>query len=108
MTKYKWVISSAAVQTLSIFYNIFTSQNLKKPSIYLSTNSPRMSFKVVEQSNLILFTSSPASSSPEISNLLELKIKDTENMTRVSGIVTRKAYQSKILTSLLTDLETNL
>lgn len=108
LTKYKWVISSAAVQTLSIFYNIFTSQNLKKPSIYLSTNSPRMSFKVVEQSNLILFTSSPASSSPEISNLLELKIKDTENMTRVSGIVTRKAYQSPILTSLLTDLETNL
>jgi DNA-binding transcriptional LysR family regulator len=106
LINYKWVVSSAAVQTLGVFNNIFTSQNLKKPIIYLNTNSPRISFKVVEQSDLILFTSAPASSSPETSNLLELKLKETENMTRISGIVTCKAYKSQFLTNLLNDLGT--
>ena len=106
--KYKWVISSAAKQTLDVLYNIFTSQNLQKPLIYLTTNSPRMSFKVVSNSNLILFTSSPTSSSTEISGLLELKLKDTENMTRISGIITRKAYQSQILTNFLTEFKNAL
>jgi len=107
LTNYKWVMNSSSIKSTSIFYNIFSSKHLDKPSIFLRTNSPRMSFRVVQKSNLILFTSSP-SYTVESFDLVNLKINDINDIERVSGIVVRKAYNSQVLNSLLEDIKTSL
>jgi hypothetical protein len=99
-------MNSSSSKTINIFYNIFSSQNLSKPSVCLNTNSPRMGFRVVEKSNLILFTSSP-SKVVETFDLIQLDIIGFNNIERESGIITRKAYQSAVLNSLLEDLKTS-
>ena len=106
LTNYKWVMNSSSIKSISIFYNIFSSKHLDKPSIFLNTNSPRMGFRVVQKSNLILFTSSP-SESVESFGLVKLKINDINDIERVSGIVVRKAYNSIVLNSLLEDMKTS-
>jgi DNA-binding transcriptional LysR family regulator len=106
LANYKWVMNSSSNKTKSIFYNIFSALNLKKPSVCLNTNSPRMGFRVVEKSNFILFTSSP-SKVVETFDLIQLDIIDFNEIKRESGIVTRKAYQSAVLNSLLEDLKTS-
>ena len=107
LVNYKWVMNSSSSKTISIFYNIFSSQNLNKPSVCLNTNSPRMGFRVVEKSNLILFTSSPTKV-VESFDLIQLKINDFNNIKRESGVVVRKAYHSKVLTSLIEEMKTSL
>jgi len=106
LTNYKWVMNSSSIKSKSIFYNIFSSKYIDKPSIFLNTNSPRMGFRVVQKSNLILFTSSP-SHTVESFGLVKLKIKDIHDIERESGIVVRKAYDSIVLTSLLEDIKTS-
>lgn len=104
LVNYKWVMNSSSSKSINIFYNLFSSQNLDKPSICLNTNSPRMGFRVVEKSNLILFTSSP-SNVVESFDLIQLDINDFNDITRESGLIVRKAYNSKVLNSLLEDIK---
>jgi len=105
LEKYKWVMISSSSKSTSIFYNIFSSKHLDKPSVFLNTNSPRMGFRVVENSDLILFTSSP-SMSVKTFDLVQLEIHDIDDIERESGIIVRKSYTSNALTSLLEDLKT--
>ena len=106
LTNYKWVMNSSSIQSKSILYNIFSSKHLEKPSVFLNTNSPRMGFRVVQKSNLILFTSSP-SYAVESFDLVKLQINDINYIERESGIVVRKAYKSMVLNSLLEDMKTS-
>ena len=106
LTNYKWVMNSSSIKSKSILYNIFSTKHLEKPSVFLNTNSPRMGFRVVQKSNLILFTSSP-SYAVESFNLVKLQINDINYIERESGIVVRKAYKSMVLNSLLEDMKTS-
>ena len=106
LTNYKWVMNSSSIKSKSILYNIFSSKHLEKPSVFFNTNSPRMGFRVVQKSNLILFTSSP-SYAVESFNLVKLQINDINYIERESGIVVRKAYKSMVLNSLLEDMKTS-
>ena len=106
LTNYKWVMNSSSIKSKSILYNIFSSKHLEKPSVFLNTNSPRMGFRVVQKSNLILFTSSP-SYAVESFDLVKLQINDINYIERESGIVVRTAYKRMVLNSLLEDMKTS-
>ena len=56
LSNYKWCIATTASQTKSLFDNWFSSRNLKKPEISLSTNSLRMGLNSLKDSSSLLFT----------------------------------------------------
>ena len=105
LSNYKWVMNSSSSQSSNILFNIFSSKHLNKPSIFLNTNSPRMGFRVVEESNLILFTSSPYKSVKSF-DLVQLYVDDIIDIERESGIIVRKHYTSEVLIDLLNNLKT--
>ena len=104
LSKYKWTMNSAAKQTEDIFFNWFNSRNLEKPVISLKTNSLRLALKVVENSSMLLFTTSPVYSAPDSTSLSQINIKDF-NLMRDSGIITRKGYKSYFLEELLENIK---
>ena len=104
LSKYKWTMNSAAKQTEDIFFNWFNSRNIKKPIISLKTNSLRIALKVVENSSMLLFTASPVYSTPDITSLSQISIKDF-NLIRDTGIITRKGYKSFFLQELLENIQ---
>ena len=104
LSKYKWTMNSAAKQTEDIFFNWFNSRNIKKPVISLKTNSLRIALKVVENSSMLLFTASPVYSTPDITSLSQISIKDF-NLIRDTGIITRKGYKSFFLQELLENIQ---
>ena len=79
LSKYKWTMNSAAKQTEDIFFNWFNSRNLEKPVISLKTNSLRLALKVVENSSMLLFTTSPVYSAPDSNSLSQINIKKIYN-----------------------------
>ncbi|MBL6847314.1 MAG: LysR family transcriptional regulator [Alphaproteobacteria bacterium] len=105
LSKYKWTMNTAAKQTEDIFFNWFHSRNIEKPVISLKTNSLRLALKVVENSKMLLFTTSPIYSAPDSFNLTQIKINDF-NLKRDTGIITRKGYKSYFLVELLKNIKT--
>ena len=64
-----------------------------------------MGFRVVKESNLILFTSSPNKSVKSF-DLVQLDVDDIIDIERESGIIVRKHYTSEVLIDLLNNLKT--
>lgn len=104
LTKFNFTIVSTSQQTEDLFFNCFSSQNLKKPHISISTNSLRMGLNSLYKSSLLLFTQANIFESYDDPRLKILKIRDF-NIIRETGVITRRGYQSLFFKELVTNLD---
>lgn len=103
LSNYKWCIATTASQTKSLFDNWFSSRNLKKPEISLSTNSLRMGLNSLKDSSSLLFTTLKATETISDKSIEILDIKDFD-IYRDTGVITRKGYNSSFFQTLLENI----
>tara|TARA_B100001741_G_scaffold22041_1_gene16359 strand:- start:1843 stop:2712 length:870 start_codon:yes stop_codon:yes gene_type:complete len=103
LSNYKWCIATTASQTKSLFDNWFSSRNLKKPEISLSTNSLRMGLNSLKNSSSLLFTTLKATETISDKSIEILDIKDFD-IYRDTGVITRKGYNSSFFQTLLENI----
>ena len=103
LSNYKWCIATTASQTKSLFDNWFSSRNLKKPEISLSTNSLRMGLNSLKNSSSLLFTTLKATETISDKSIEILNIKDFD-IYRDTGVITRKGYNSSFFQTLLENI----
>ena len=103
LTSYNFAIATTSRQTEDLFFNCFTSKNLSKPKISITTNSLRMGLNCLYQSSLLLFTQANIFESYNDPGLDILNIRDFE-ITRETGVITRKGYQSTFFNELMKNL----
>jgi DNA-binding transcriptional LysR family regulator len=103
LISYKFAIATTSQQTEDLFFNCFTSKKLVKPTISVSTNSLRMGLNCLYESSLLLFTQANIFESYNDPRLAILNIKDF-NITRETGVITRKGYQSLFFKELMQNL----
>ena len=103
LSNFKWCIATTASQTKSLFDNWFSSRNLKKPEISLSTNSLRMGLNSLKNSSSLLFTTLKATETISDKSIEILDIKDFD-IYRDTGVITRKGYNSSFFQTLLENI----
>ena len=103
LSNYKWCIATTASQTKSLFDNWFSSRNLKKPEISLSTNSLRMGLNSLKNSSSLLFTTFKSTETISDKSIEILDIKDFD-IYRDTGVITRKGYNSSFFQTLLENI----
>jgi DNA-binding transcriptional LysR family regulator len=103
LTSYYFAIATTSRQTEDLFFNCFTSNNLSKPKISITTNSLRMGLNCLYKSSLLLFTQANIFESYNDHRLEILNIHDF-NITRETGVITRKGYQSSFFTELMKNI----
>ena len=103
LISYKFAIATTSKQTEDLFFNCFTSKNLSKPKISITTNSLRMGLNCLYKSSLLLFTQANIFKNYNDPRLKILNIHDF-NITRETGVITRKGYQSSFFNILMKNL----
>lgn len=104
LIKYNFAIATTSQLTEDLFFNCFTSQSLEKPKISIYTNSLRMGLNCLYESSLLLFTQANIFESYNDPHLNILKIDDF-NITRETGVITRKGYKSLFFNQLMKNLK---
>ena len=103
LTSYNFVIATTSQQTVDLFFNFFNSRNIKKPKISITTNSLRMGLNSLYKSNFLLFTQANIFESYDDTRLNIIDIKNF-NISRETGVITRKGYESSFYKNLMDNL----
>ncbi|MDC6451636.1 LysR family transcriptional regulator [Alphaproteobacteria bacterium] len=104
LSNYKWTISTTAKQTQELFFNLFNSRGLPKPIISLSTNSLNMALNSLLKSDLLLFTTINTLESFKSNLFSRVNINNFE-ISRETGVITRKGYKSVFFENLMLNLK---
>ena len=103
LINFNFAIATTSQQTEDLFFNCFSSNGISKPNISISTNSLRMGLNCLYKSSLLLFTQANIFESYIDPGLTIIKIKNL-NITRETGVITRKGYQSLFFDKLIENL----
>lgn len=107
LINFNFAIATTSQQTEDLFFNCFSSNGISKPNISISTNSLRMGLNCLYDSSLLLFTQANIFESYIDPGLTIIKIKNF-NITRETGVITRKGYQSLFFDKLMENLVDNI
>lgn len=107
LINFNFAIATTSQQTEDLFFNCFSSNGILKPNISISTNSLRMGLNCLYKSSLLLFTQANIFESYNDPGLTIIKIKNF-NITRETGVITRKGYQSLFFDKLMENLENEI
>ena len=103
LVSFRWAISTTAKQTQELFFNLFNSRGLPQPLISLSTNSLHMALNSLVNSELLLFTTINTLENYKSNAYSKINIKDFE-ISRETGVITRKGYKSVFYKNLMENL----